>query len=129
MDACLNSAKRLRELLLDETEALRHFDGPKLLQLIPAKEGMIKELASQLENVKKQCSVDYSPAKHPEQLLLKQCLQDINATNQTNAIFIEGTLAFYQDLFRCIYPSGYSRGGENIPGTEPPKGLRFSKEI
>ena len=126
IDMCMAPAQQLKELLEEEWLALKNFEAPKLLQLLPVKQCLTQELQNMLESLNVQESLPFSLTQYPQ---LSRCLREINEKNQRNATFIESTLSFYQDFFRCVYPSSYASRGERIPNGEHPRGLRFSKEV
>jgi len=131
VDACLTLAGQLMELLNEEASALRRFDSSSLLQLLPVKQYLIEELAERLEPWKMEKSAKNHVPNHGKYLLLESQLAEINRMNHSNGIFINGTLSFYQDIFRCLCPSNYTSEGRHSLSSkfEAPKGLTFRKEV
>jgi flagellar biosynthesis/type III secretory pathway chaperone len=128
MEECLASVQELLEVLLEETRALKRFDSAALLKLVSAKTYLLDDLVRKLGAWKDQTA---NVTEHPKYLLLKECLADLEKKNQSNAVLIGETLAFYQDFLRCTCPPAYSQLQNHASSAklEPPKGLTFRKEI
>ncbi len=126
---CVVLARQLTRLLEEENEALRCFAGARLVQLLSDKQRLITDLADRLEAFKATGVPKNASEMQGDCPLLRQLLGEIEEKNQKNALFIQGTLAFYQDFFCSVVPTVYAPDGERIPGREPPKGLKLSKEV
>lgn len=127
LDVCLAFAGQLKEVLNEETGAITRFDSSRLLELLPLKQYLTEKLGKNLESWKR----SEEKANGGEYLLLKSRLAEIKKINDSNGVFINGTLSFYEDFFRCICPVNYASSGGQPSSTkfEAPKGLTFRKEV
>jgi flagellar biosynthesis/type III secretory pathway chaperone len=131
IDACLDLADQLKELLNEEACALKRFDSARLLQLLPTKQYLIEALAKRLELRQMEKSAKPHGLEQDKHILLRSQLAEINRLNHANGVFISETLSLYEDFFSCLWPSNYAPEGtpSSVSKFEPPKGLTFRKEI
>ncbi|MGV8074858.1 MAG: hypothetical protein AB2L11_09935 [Syntrophobacteraceae bacterium] len=131
LEACIEKAESLLEILVEEAEILRRFSGSELLELLPQKERLSAELREdilRLEEVKwkdEACVIGSSGYG-----LLQVRLKEIMRINESNLVFISETLSHYTDLLGCFRPSSY---GPDVDESAKQKkinckGMMFTKE-
>lgn len=124
---CLATAQQLHQVLKSEADILKRFAKADLLQLISRKESLINELGQQLECLKNADGQTLSLSEP-----LKDLLGKIDALNRSNSVFIQRSLAHWQDFLSVLIPSGYRPPG---PGSGSgahsavPRGFAFSREV
>jgi hypothetical protein len=127
--ACMEKAEELLEVLAQEALELKHFERARLLELLPRKEALTRELLAQVQALKQQAEELKVPIAGLYQAL-KGRLDEIVRLNRSNAVFIEGTLAYYNDLMSCMVPTSYTRSqGIGPPFKVVVKGLSVSREV
>lgn len=131
IDAALAVAEELLRVLEEEAEILKHFKSEELLNLLPRKELLVGDLHQKMIAL----SASESDGRKTEwdslRARLKSRLNEIQKLNDSNRVFIEGTLSYWQeflDIFRrpSLYGSG-RQGAQNQAYAL--KGLAFSKEV
>ncbi len=129
LQVCLAGAKLLLSKVKEEAQALRQFDHHRLLQLLPQKEMLARELHRTFHGLRENLGPLDSDREKPAYLALKQHLDEIVRQNHTNLTFIQGSLAHFQNLMDtiAIQPSNYAPGKQGP--TACVKGLTLRKEI
>ena len=122
---CLATARELNQVLEQEADILKRFAKDELLKLIPGKEFLINELGQKLQGLKNTGGEVLSISQP-----LKDLLEKISRLNGSNRVFIQRSLAHWQDFLSVLIPSRYRPPGGN-PGSYPaiPRGLSFSREV
>lgn len=130
LEACIAKAESLLQVIGTETEILRGFKGEELLSILPRKERLSIELRDAVLALKETIGVDKENGDDSRFGFLKYCLEEISRINESNRVFIDGSLAYYQDLLDCIRPSGYGPEGDEAArrSSVSYKGLVFRKE-
>jgi flagellar biosynthesis/type III secretory pathway chaperone len=151
LQECLQVANRLLGLIQDETRALKAFDTDMLLQLVTQKEALVRDLGGRLNVLKKitngirsktdhgadiattkDIAVDWrsSETAHKRQML-REVLSEIERGNEINRIFIQGSLAYGDELLELFVPGTYGIGQEGQAErlTLNTKGLALDKEV
>ena len=122
---CLDTARELHGVLQEEADILRRFAKNDLLELIPRKEFLINELWQKLEWFKS-VNGQIVSVSGP----LRDQLLGIDRLNRSNRVFIERSLAHWQDFLSIFIPSGYRPNGGNPGGRQNvPRGFAFSREV
>jgi hypothetical protein len=115
--ACLTKAEELLDVLAAESEALRHFDSDRLLGLVHQKEYTLNVLHDSLRALKSSQRLDEPEDTPPSLTRLRDMLGKIKRFNDSNHIFIEGSLNHYHDFLRTILPTvyGHNEGSPTLP--------------
>jgi hypothetical protein len=115
--ACLIKAEELLGVLAAESEALRHFDSDLLLGLVHQKEYSLNVLHDSLRALRSLHGLNEMVATPASISRLRETLGKIKRMNDSNRIFIEGSLNHYHDLLRTILPTvyGQSEGSPTYP--------------
>jgi flagellar biosynthesis/type III secretory pathway chaperone len=122
---CLAAASELRELLKEEADVLSRFAGTELLWLTPRKESLINEMGWKLNSLK---CLEGEPLRISH--ALKEVLSDIDRLNRSNGVFIQRSLAHWEDFLTIFSPPSYGRGGDTPrPLVSQPRGRAFSREV
>lgn len=150
LQECLQIANRLLGLIQDETRALKTFDADLLLQLVTQKEALVRDLGGRLNVLRnvtngirfktghgasiaatRDIAVDWpsSETAH-KRLVLREVLSEIERGNEINRIFIQGSLAYGDELLELFAPGTYGMGQEGQAErlTLNTKGLTLDKE-
>ncbi len=121
---CLDCARRLHQTLEQEALVLKKFSGSELLPLIATKEFQVGELGRELARLKD--GREKISLSGP----LRDVLTSIERLNRSNRLFVQSSLAYWQELLSILCPAGYGPGAEaQKSGSQTPKGLSFSREI
>lgn len=128
---CAMIARELLDIMLKESVILKRFDSKELLEVLPEKELLLKELERKLKELQTPAKGDAMTAYQTRLLTLKRTLAEIHRTNHLNHVFVQGSLDYWQGLMTVFCPPTYCSGqGVSIRKTTvPPKGFTFSKEI
>ena len=122
---CLATALELRELLKEEADVLSRFAGTELLWLTSRKESLINEMGWKLNSLK--CS-GAKPLRISD--TLKEVLGEIDQLNRSNGVFIQRSLAHWEDFLSIFSPPSYGPGGDAArTPVSAPRGRAFSREI
>jgi flagellar biosynthesis/type III secretory pathway chaperone len=131
IDAALAAAEELLLVLEEEAEILKRFKSEELLNLLPRKELLVGKLHRKMVALHEAESEGRDTEWDSLRARLKSCLNEIQKLNDSNRVFIEGTLSYWQeflDIFRR--PSLYGSGLQGAQGQAYAlKGLAFSKEV
>ena len=126
---CMEKAEELLQVLEEEAEELRNFQGSRLLELLPRKEALTRELFVRVQALKQESERQKIPIAGLYRAL-KGSLDEIVRLNRSNAVFIEGSLAYYNGLMDCVLPTSYGRGHDAASRRKiAVKGLAVSKEV
>jgi len=122
---CLATARELNQILEQEADILKRFAKTDLLKLIPGKEFLVNELGQKLRCLKDEGGEVFSISQP-----LKDLLKKIDLLNGSNRVFIQRSLAHWQDFLSVLIPSRYRPPGRN-PGDYPvvPRGFSFNREV
>lgn len=128
--ACAENADELLQVLLLEADTLRRFDHQGLLAILPQKERLVGELAARLDALDLRRKGRESLCEGPPYDILKLRLAEVKRINDSNHLFIEGSIDCYQGLLDCVRPSAYGPRQEAQTRHEmaPCKGMTFRKE-
>ncbi len=122
---CIASALELLGVLREEAGILKRFAGAELLRLVPKKEYLVSELEWKIRSARNEGG-SFMPASDS----FKAVLREIDELNTTNGVFIEKSLAYWQDLLSVLLPQGYGPAGKK---TKRPacsqRGLTYEREI
>ncbi len=122
---CLTTALELRELLEEEADVLKRFAGAELLWLVSRKESLINEMGWKINALKRQYGESLRISD-----TLKEVLGDIDRLNRSNGIFIERSLAHWEDFLTIFSPPSYKPGGDTTRLPIPAqRGRAFCREI
>ena len=122
---CLATALELLEVLREEAEILKRFDGAELLALIPKKEYLVNELEWKLESARQAAEGPLTVTDS-----FKALLGEIIKLNTANGVFIEKTLSYWKDFLALFLPPSYGPAGKMARRpARPPKGLTFTREV
>ncbi len=127
MASALQAAEALKAALECERRLLRNPSTDAFLKLLSQKEflaiALKEKLACALETGNSNTAEASDTRRH-----LKETLSEIQALNESNRIFLEGYLEYFQDFAQVFArPSYPSRTGERA--AKPPyKGLSISRE-
>jgi flagellar biosynthesis/type III secretory pathway chaperone len=131
IDAALAAAEELLQVLEEEAEILKRFKSEELLNLLPRKELLVGELHRKMMALHASEGDGRKTEWDSLRARLKSCLNGIQKLNDSNRVFIEGTLSYWQeflDIFRrpSLYGSGCQGAQRQAYAL---KGLAFSKEV
>ncbi len=128
---CSRRADEIIDLLEEESSALRSFNGSQLMHLLAKKEHLFNELKRQVESLASEPTFDEVAETEPGRARLRDRLRRIAVLNEDNRIFIQNTLAHYEDFLNCLCPSPYGRGQEGRAERTPVavRGMAFTKEM
>ncbi len=131
LDACISKADSLLQLLKEEAEMLRKFKSDALLGILPRKERLSVELRESvllLKEQEKESGIDEKTSA--DYNTLRRSLKEIAQLNESNRIFINGSLTYCNELLDCYGSSGYGPGMREAARRRPIncKGLVFRKE-
>lgn len=130
MDAAIVTAEKMLQLLEEEADVLRRFGSEELLELLPRKQDLLRELHGRMAPLKIMVSKGKVDDDDPARKRLRSYLRDIRRLNEANRVFIEGTLSYWReflDLFRSS--SAYGPWPQHAARQATPvKGLAFSRE-
>jgi len=150
LDNFVVTSERLLHIVRAEAEALKTFQKERLLEFIAEKEVLACELAQRIRSFESSESFNKKIGQegsllsgstgingeerdedHAKRGLLRELLGEINDWNQRNRIFIQGSLAHWQELLNVCLPSTYMPGqdGQAARQSIRPKGLAFNREI
>jgi hypothetical protein len=151
LEDCISAAQQLLTLLQEETEALKGFQSEALLSLITRKGALVKDLSGKISTLPsfRESSgridghietegANVASRPHPtpsgtpgDRVILRKLLGEIERCNDTNRVFIEGSLIYWQDLLNLILPGIYTldQEGQAARQTVSTKGLALNKEI
>ncbi|NLI81097.1 MAG: flagellar protein FlgN [Deltaproteobacteria bacterium] len=128
---CHLTALQLLATIRKETTLLRRFQGEELLELLPQKEFLVRELESRIRELQSlpECSGEFSRSDEME--ALNSVLIQVKDANRVNQMFVEGTLEYWQGLMAVFFPTGYGHRLNPSAGklSSLPRGVSFSKEI
>jgi len=127
----VSKAEELLQVIQEEAAILKRLDNQALMAILPRKELLIRELVDKITILKHKSDESQTIHEDPAYSRLKGCLADIDRINRSNQVFIESSLAYFDDFLDCICPSNYGRGQEGLLRHKPAnfKGLSFRKEI
>jgi len=127
----VSKAEELLQVLKEEEEILKRLNNQALMAVLPRKELLVRELMAKATLLKKGNEENPEIAKTSEYGRLKAFLAEIDRLNRSNQVFIESSLAYFNDFIDCICPSNYGPGqdGQAIHKSATFKGLSFRKEI
>jgi hypothetical protein len=151
LEDCISAAHQLLSLLQEETEALKGFQCEALLPLLTRKDTLIKDISVKIGRFRSSPEPSARTDVHPEaeyahacpqadsmlsgkqdkRVILRNLLREIERCNDTNRVFIEGSLNYWQDLLNLILPGTYTldQDGQAARQTVISKGLALNKEI
>ncbi len=122
---CLATALELRDLLKEEADILSRFAGTELLWLTPRKESLINEMGWKLDSLRRSKGERFQVST-----TLKEILSEIDQLNRSNGVFIQRSLAHWDDFLTVFSPPSYRPGGDTSkPPIHAPRGRGFSREI
>lgn len=122
---CLATALELLEVLREEAGIIRRFKGAELLQLVPRKEYLVRELEWKLQSAK-----NAGKGLLPVSDSYKALLGEIDKLNTSNGVFMEKAISYWHDLFSIFSPQGYGPSGKkSMPQARALRGLAFEREI
>ena len=128
VEPCITAAESLLEVLREESVVLRRFMGKDLLALLPRKEFLVQDLGKKMRSYK-----DSGARKggNPRVGILRTLLMEIDKINRLNRVFIEGSLDYWRELLRALFPSNYSAGRRHsaVPAGVALKGLSLRVEV
>jgi flagellar biosynthesis/type III secretory pathway chaperone len=129
--AALSKAEELLQVLKQEEAMLRSFNNLELMAVLPVKELLVRELLAKVSVLHSEKESNREVGESPEYLRMKGFLMEIDKLNRSNQVFIESSLAHFDDFLDCIYPSNYGPGqeGPSRQKSATLKGLSFRKEI
>lgn len=128
---CLRRADEIIELLEEESMALRNFDNALLMELLTRKEHLFNGLRQRIESLSTGGASGSTHVPDTTRGYLRDRLGRIAHLNEGNRVFIENTLAYYEDFLNCLCPCAYGRGQEGRAERTPVavRGMAFTKEI
>lgn len=128
---CLRRADEIIELLEEESMALRSFDNALLMELLTRKEHLFNGLTMRIESLSTGEASGSTHVPDTTRAQLRDRLVRIAHLNEGNRVFIENTLAYYEDFLNCLCPGAYGRGQEGRAERTPVavRGMAFAKEI
>ncbi len=106
---CVEKAEQLLDVLKAESQSLKQFDSEVLMRLIPRKEyslGVLREALRARPSLPIPETAEGAPRTSDR---LGSLLAEIDRMNRANAVFIEGALQHYQDLFTTLTPTVYGQ--------------------
>jgi len=131
--AAMSKAEQLLQILGEETEILKRFNNQALMNILPRKELLVRELVDRVSSLKRRNEESRKIPATPECSRLKARLAEIDELNRANQVFIEKSLAHFGDFLDCICPSNYGPGQDGqAPSRHKSatfKGLSFRKEV
>lgn len=131
LDVCLTTAEQLLQTVLEESQILKRFQADALLQILPKKERLVRCLHNKLVSLKDSTDRSDGAKADPQLVLLRESLQQIEQVNQANHIFIENTLAYYDDFLKRFTPVSYGLADNRSHQQDCQfyRGRTFRKEI
>ncbi|SMC19401.1 FlgN protein [Desulfacinum hydrothermale DSM 13146] len=114
----LETATSLLEMVEEESRCLKERDHEALLHLLPAKEGLARALAAQLQRLSPQAAGGDDGGGQTLQEI-KTILRHIEARNEANRQFILESLDIYQGILRLFERDLYG------PSATPPDFAAF----
>jgi flagellar biosynthesis/type III secretory pathway chaperone len=129
---CNSMAEELLHVLQRETACLRGFQSKELLQILPRKELLTRELESGLKSLQLRRGELGEEGDTPHLAALRRTLAEVHRANRFNQVFIKGSLDYWQGLMAVFSPQTYGLGSGSSPASPPgpaPRGFTFSKEV
>lgn len=131
LEVCLTTAEQLLHIATQEQQILENFHAEALLEILPEKEQLARSLQRKAASLKEAMNGNEDLKTDPQYVQLKECFQKIDRINRSNQIFIENTLAYYEDFLKRFAPIGYgfSQSRSHQQDCRFYRGRTFRKEI
>lgn len=130
IEACVATAEQLLRTATEERRILEGFQADALLEILPQKQHLVRSLSQKLASL--EATADKATIKaDPRLASLRDRLRQIEQVNQGNGVFIENTLAYYEDFLKRFIPVsyGFSENHSQPLNSRFYRGRAFTKEI